>query len=91
MVRIARVAAPYQFGQMLLKDKIGKKIWAVNLITRVFLNKVTFGMFPNPMMLMVNDPVLRYRQIARRADLGTGVLFSMIVALLTLASKLVAA
>ncbi len=62
-----------------MKDKIGKKLHTANLILRVALNKITFGIFPKPILLGVQDSNLSYRQVARRADLGTSVLVSFLV------------
>merc|ERR1712127_971039 len=71
LIRIARFGGPYQYNQSLQKDRLGKKLWTANVIMRVLLNKITLGVFPKPMVLMINDPSLSYRQVARKADLGT--------------------
>lgn len=74
LIKIARFGAPYQYGQSLLKDRIGKQLWFYNVILRMLLNKITFSLFPKPMIFMVNDINLTYRQVRRRADLGTAAL-----------------
>ena len=75
LIRIARFCAPYQYNQSLRKDRLGKKLWTANVALRLLLNKLTFGIFPKQMVLMVNDD-MTYRQVARKADLGTAVLVS---------------
>jgi hypothetical protein len=70
LIRIARFGSPYQYNQSLWKDRLGKKLRTANVALRLLLNKLTFGVFPKQMVLMVNDD-MTYRQIARKADLGT--------------------
>lgn len=82
LIRLARFGGPYQYNQPLLKDRIGKKLWTANVILRVLLNKISFGMFPKPMVLMMNVKELSYRQIVRRADLGTAGLICIFAFLL---------
>jgi len=83
LIRIARFGAPYQYNQPLLRDKIGKFVHTTNLVLRLLLNKMTFGMFPKPMILSVTmDSDLTFRQVARRADLGTAALFSLSAAII---------
>jgi len=77
LIRIARFGSPYQYNQSLRKDRIGKKLWTANVAMRLLLNKITAGLFPKPMIMMVNDMTLSYRQIARRADLGTAGLMTL--------------
>jgi hypothetical protein len=38
---------------------------------RVLLNKITLGLLPKPMILMLGNCNLSYRQIAQRADMLT--------------------
>jgi len=71
LIRIARFGAPYQYNQSPLKDRLGKKLYTMNVIIRVLLNKITFGLVPKPMVLMLQNPNLSYLQVARRADVGT--------------------
>jgi len=78
LIRIARFGSPYQYNQSLRKDRLGKKLHTANLAMRLLLNKITFGVFPKPMILMVNDISLSYRQVARRADLGTAALMTIL-------------
>eukprot|EP00532_Pseudo-nitzschia_australis_P015105 CAMPEP_0168279464 /NCGR_PEP_ID=MMETSP0141_2-20121125/20499_1 /TAXON_ID=44445 /ORGANISM="Pseudo-nitzschia australis, Strain 10249 10 AB" /LENGTH=527 /DNA_ID=CAMNT_0008222427 /DNA_START=239 /DNA_END=1821 /DNA_ORIENTATION=- len=79
LIRLARFGSPYQYNQPWLKDRIGKKLWTANVIMRVFLNKLSFGIFPKPMILAASSKKLTYRQLVRRADLGTLGLVSAVV------------
>mmetsp|Transcript_23576 Transcript_23576/g.65427 ORF Transcript_23576/g.65427 Transcript_23576/m.65427 type:complete len:557 (+) Transcript_23576:155-1825(+) len=71
LIRLARFGSPYQYNQPLFKDRIGKKLWTANVIVRVLLNKITFGIFPKPMIMHANSKELAYKQLVRQADFGT--------------------
>ncbi|GFH56427.1 hypothetical protein CTEN210_12903 [Chaetoceros tenuissimus] len=82
LIRIARFGAPLQYNQSLRKDRIHKMLWTMNLAMRLLLNKITFGLFPQPMIMLLQDSTLSYKQVANRADAGTVVLKSILAILL---------
>lgn len=71
MIRLARFGSPYQYNQPLLKDRIGKKLWTINILLRVILNKVSLNVIPKPAIMLSQDATLNFRQIMRRADILT--------------------
>ncbi len=78
LIRIARFGAPYQYDQSPWKDRLAKKVWLANVMFKLFLKKITFGLFPGQVMSILRNNDLTYRQVARRADAGTAVLVSTI-------------
>ena len=78
LIRLARFGSPYQYNQPLRKDRLGKKLWTVNIAMRVILNKVTMGIFPKPMILNASSNKMTYRKLVRQADMGTAVLMSVL-------------
>ena len=71
LIKLARFGSPYQYNQPLRMDRIGKKLWTINVIIRVLLNKVSFGVIPKPAIMMMADDNLTFKQVMRRADLVT--------------------
>ena len=78
LIRLARFGSPYQYNQPLRKDRLGKKLWTVNIAMRVILNKVTMGIFPKPMILNASSNKMTYRKLVRQADMGTAVLMPVL-------------
>mmetsp|Transcript_62378 Transcript_62378/g.71657 ORF Transcript_62378/g.71657 Transcript_62378/m.71657 type:complete len:570 (-) Transcript_62378:110-1819(-) len=78
LIRLARFGSPYQYNQPLRMDRLGKKLWTVNVAMRVILNKVTMGIFPKPMILHASSKEMTYRKLVRQADMGTAVLMSVL-------------
>jgi len=78
LIRLARFGSPYQYNQSLRKDRLGKKLWTANIALRVILNKITFGVFPKPMIMNMSNIELTYRKVVRKADLGTAGLVSVL-------------
>jgi hypothetical protein len=68
LIRLARFGAPYQYNQSWLRDRIGKQLWTINVVFRVFLNKVSRGWIPTAAILVAQRHELTYRQVMRRAD-----------------------
>lgn len=79
LIRIARFGSPYQYNQPLRKDRVGKTLWTMNFALRLLLNKISFGIFPKQMIMLLQDYSLTYRQVARKADLGTLVLKAIVL------------
>jgi kynurenine 3-monooxygenase len=69
LIRLARFGAPYQYNQSWLQDRIGKKLWSINVAFRVLLKKVSRGWIPTGQAyFLVQNQELTYRQVMRRAD-----------------------
>lgn len=71
LIRLARFGAPYQYRQTLHRDRIGHKLWTMNVLLRLFLNKLTFGLIPTACIMLSQDNDLTFRQVMRRADWTT--------------------
>lgn len=71
LIRLARIGAPYQYRQSHRKDRIGHFLWTLNIVLRLALNKISFGLIPPPALIMSMDNKLTFRQAMRRADLTT--------------------
>mmetsp|Transcript_3322 Transcript_3322/g.4427 ORF Transcript_3322/g.4427 Transcript_3322/m.4427 type:complete len:634 (-) Transcript_3322:262-2163(-) len=71
LIRLARFGSPYQYNQPMTLDKLGKKLWTLNVLTRVILNKVSFGIIPPAAILLSQDANLSFRQVMLRSDLVT--------------------
>lgn len=69
LIRLARFGAPYQYKQPHRIDVIRRKIWTANVVLRLFLNKLSFGLIPAQCIMLSQDPTLSFRQVMRRADL----------------------
>jgi len=70
LIRLARFGAPYQYKQPHRIDLIRRKIWTANVLLRLLLNKVTFGLIPTQCIMLSQNPELTFRQVMRRADLA---------------------
>jgi hypothetical protein len=68
LIRLARFGAPYQYNQSWWKDRLGKQLWTLNVVIRVLLNKVSFGVIPSAAILVAQKNELTYRQVMRKAD-----------------------
>jgi kynurenine 3-monooxygenase len=68
LIRLARFGSPYQYNQSWWKDRLGKQLWTMNVVIRVLLNKVSFGMIPPAAILLAQRHELTYRQVMRKAD-----------------------
>jgi len=71
LIRLARFGSPYQYSQPLYIDRIGKKLWTFNVLIRVLLNKASFGLIPQPAIMLSQDSDLSFKQVMFRADLVT--------------------
>jgi kynurenine 3-monooxygenase len=71
LIRLARFGSPYQYRQPLYKDRVGRFLWSMNVLFRLLLNKVSFGLIPKAAIMMTSDKSLTYRQVMRRADMTT--------------------
>lgn len=79
MVRLARIGAPYQYGQPLPLDKFGHFLWATNVAFRSFISYVTFGITPLPAVRLMYYSDLSYSQVMRRADTLTTALTLILI------------
>ncbi len=52
-----------------------KFLWTLNFFGRVLLNKLSFGLTPNPVFIQISDPKLKYSSALRRADILTASLW----------------
>jgi hypothetical protein len=59
--------------------KFRKLLWTANVALRLLLNKVTKGMSPKPAILLMMDARLTFRQVMKRANTLTGILWSSVV------------
>ena len=61
-----------QYSQPWRRHRLGKKLWTLNVVGRVLLNKLSAGWIPGPAALTVyRKPHLSFRAVMRRADLLT--------------------
>mmetsp|Transcript_8928 Transcript_8928/g.10253 ORF Transcript_8928/g.10253 Transcript_8928/m.10253 type:complete len:644 (-) Transcript_8928:322-2253(-) len=82
LIRLARFGSPYQYSQPHYIDRIGKALWLSNITFRLLLNKLSFGLIPPPMIMMVMNKALTYRQIARKADTATAGIMAVLTSIL---------
>lgn len=78
VVRMCRFAAPFQYGQPSLAMRVRKKLWFLNVAMRMALNKLSRGFLPNPGIVAMMDPNLKFERIMRRADTLTCVLWAAV-------------
>jgi len=69
LIRLARFGAPFQYKQPHRIDRLRLKLWTANVVFRLLLNKLTFGVVPPQCMLLSLKPELTFRQVMRRSDL----------------------
>mmetsp|Transcript_8021 Transcript_8021/g.11935 ORF Transcript_8021/g.11935 Transcript_8021/m.11935 type:complete len:550 (+) Transcript_8021:46-1695(+) len=79
VVRLARIGAPYQYGQSLILDRFGHILWAMNIAFRSFLSSMTFGITPLPAVRLMYHSDLSYSQVMRRADALTTALMIILI------------
>jgi hypothetical protein len=83
LVKMVRVGAPFQYQQVGGLLTVRKLLWTLNFFGRVLLNKMTFGLTPNPVFIQVSDPNLKYSVALRRADILTASLWLITVGALS--------
>ena len=76
---ISSLLPAYQYRQAWLRDRIGAKVWMANVVMRLLLNKVTFGLVPPAAIMQMteinkNNKPVPFRVVMRRADTTTNVL-----------------
>ena len=71
LIRIAKCGAPYQYKQSWTRDRIGRKLWMANVLLRMVLNKLSFGLIPPAAISLLQNSDLTYRQVMRRAALAS--------------------
>lgn len=71
LIRLARFGFPYQYRQSWRIDRIRAKLVLFNLLLRLALNKLSFGLIPKPSVMLMQDPDLKFSQVMRRADTTT--------------------
>jgi kynurenine 3-monooxygenase len=79
LIRLARFGSPYQYKQPHLRDKIGQKLWLINILTRAILSKITFGLVAQPVILTAFiNPDIPFRRIMIHADITTVALWGTV-------------
>ena len=68
LIRLARFGAPYQYKQPHRIDRLRLKLWTANVVLRLLLNKVTFGLVPPQCIILSQKSDLTFRQVMRRSD-----------------------
>ena len=71
LIQLARCGAPYQYKQSWRRDQVGRLLWTLNAIIRLLFNKVTLGLFPPIAIVICQNHDLTFRQVMRRAHLGS--------------------
>ena len=69
LIRLARFGAPFQYRQPHRVDRLRLKLWTLNVVVRMLLNKVTFGLVPNQAIILSQNQDLTFRQVMRKADI----------------------
>ena len=87
LIRLARFGAPYQYNQPHRADRILKKFWTANVVLRLLLNKLTFGLVQPQCIILAGNNDLTFRQVMRRADLTTALFKTILVGVLGLLVK----
>lgn len=68
LVRMVRFGAPFQYGQFGGMVTVKRLLWTFNFFGRMLLNKITFGLTPQPVFVEVSDPLKKYSTVMRRGD-----------------------
>uniref|UniRef100_A0A7S3Q8B6 FAD-binding domain-containing protein n=1 Tax=Chaetoceros debilis TaxID=122233 RepID=A0A7S3Q8B6_9STRA len=79
LIRIARFGFPYQYDLPVPILKLRKKLWTANAATRLLLNKLSFSVIPKCMIMSTADHEVSYRKVARKADLTTTMLMTLLL------------
>lgn len=87
LIRLARFGAPYQYNQPHRADRALKKLWTANVVMRLLLNKVSFGLIQPPCIILSQNKDLTFRQVMNRADRSTALLKTILLAGLALWTK----
>jgi len=77
LIELARCGAPFQYNQPSAFMKFRKSLWALNLALRILLNKVTMGISPKPAILLMMSSKMSFRQVMRRANTLTFLLWTL--------------
>ncbi|KAL7441990.1 hypothetical protein ACHAXM_008194 [Skeletonema potamos] len=84
LIRLARFGAPYQYNQPHRADRVLKKLWTTNVVMRLLLNKLSFGLIQPPCIILSQNKDLTFRQVMSRADRSTALLKTILFAGLAL-------
>jgi len=76
LIALARCGAPFQYNQPSRVMKFRKTLWTMNVALRLLLNKATRGISPKPAVLTMMNSSLSFRQVMRRANALTIVLWT---------------
>lgn len=87
LIRLARFGAPFQYKQPHRVDRLRLKLWTANVVFRLLLNKLTFGLVPSQCIILSQDPKLTFRQVMRKADLTTVTIKAILFGVLGLLLK----
>mmetsp|Transcript_10899 Transcript_10899/g.13351 ORF Transcript_10899/g.13351 Transcript_10899/m.13351 type:complete len:609 (+) Transcript_10899:66-1892(+) len=79
LVKLNSHVGPYQYKQTGLVDTTKAKLKVLNILFKVVLNKITFGIFPLPAaMMFFSGEAMSYRTIKNRSDAGTYSIVSLL-------------
>ena len=87
LIRLARFGAPYQYNQPHRADRVLKKLWTANVVMRLILSKLTFGLIQPPCIILSQNGDLTFCQVMNRADRTTVLLKTVLLSLLALWTK----
>ena len=76
LIRLARHGAPFQYLQSSRLLTLRRLLWTANILLRIALNKVSRGITPQPAVMQMMDSRLSFREIMRRADRLTALLWT---------------
>jgi kynurenine 3-monooxygenase len=80
LIRLARFGAPYQYRQPHRADRALRLLWTANVIMRLLLNKVTFGLIQPPCIILSQNAELTFKQVMTRADRSTALIKTVLLA-----------
>jgi len=80
LIKIATCGAPYQYRQSWIRDRIGRRLWTVNVVFRQVLSVLTRGLVPPAAFLLMQNPQLTYRQVMRRAGIASRTITAALLA-----------
>lgn len=87
LIRLAKVGAPYQYRQPWLRDRLGRFFWTCNVVVRMILNKFSGGFIPPPVIVLMQQPELTFRQVMRRGAVTARLLKVGIITLIFFLSR----
>ena len=80
LIRLMQIGYPWQYNQA----PIRKKLWSINFILRLLLNKILPFLFSPAAFFLIQKHQLSYQQILEKAERTTRILYAIMVMLLFL-------